>query len=53
VTSASERTPAGGESDPTPVVPDIAFEDSDAAWGDYPQDSDDWLRGQRPPHHGG
>jgi hypothetical protein len=35
------------------VVPDVAFDDTDAAWGEYPQDVDEWLRSQRPPHHGG
>jgi hypothetical protein len=36
-----------------PNIPVVPFDETDAAWGEYPQDSDDWLRQQRPPHHGG
>ncbi|WP_019874538.1 hypothetical protein [Sporichthya polymorpha] len=42
-----------------PVIPDRSEDDSDRGWGDdRPGDSDtdaheEWLRRQRPPHHGG
>jgi hypothetical protein len=29
---------------------DISAADSDAAWGDAPDDEDRWLRDQKPPH---
>jgi hypothetical protein len=48
--------PAAGknaDADRRPNIPDVPFDETDAAWGEYPQDSDDWLRQQRPPHHGG
>jgi hypothetical protein len=50
--SESKRSTQDGRDD-LPVIPDVAFDDTDAAWGEYPQDSDEWLRSQRPPHHGG
>ncbi len=34
-----------------PNLPDRPFDETDAAWGEYPQSSDDWLREQRPPHY--
>jgi hypothetical protein len=34
-----------------PTLPDRPFDETDAAWGDYPQSSDEWLREQRPPHY--
>jgi hypothetical protein len=50
--SEPDRSTQDGRDD-KPVIPDVAFDDTDAAWGEYPQDSDEWLRSQRPPHHGG
>lgn len=38
--------------DHLPVLPDRPVEDSDAAWGDPPDDLEDWLLRERPPHHG-
>jgi hypothetical protein len=29
---------------------EVAFEDTDAAWGDRPTNNDDRLRGDVPPH---
>jgi hypothetical protein len=29
---------------------DVGAADSDAAWGDAPDDEDRWLRDQKPPH---
>jgi hypothetical protein len=46
-------SPSPAETDRRPNIPDVPFDETDAAWGEYPQDSDDWLRQQRPPHHGG
>lgn len=45
MTPDADRPPAG-----PPVLPEQAHEDSDAAWGDYPQVDDDRLRRDRPPH---
>lgn len=35
-----------------PLLPDRSADDDPLAWGDQPEDSDAWLRGQVPPHHG-
>ncbi len=40
-----------------PGIPDRSEDDSDRGWGDdTPENGDaheEWLRRQRPPHHGG
>jgi len=33
-----------------PLLPERSSEDTDAAWGDYPESSDDRLYRDRPPH---
>ena len=33
-----------------PLVPERSREDTDAAWGDYPEPADDRLYRDRPPH---
>jgi len=33
-----------------PVLPEQSREDTDAAWGDYPESADDRLYRDRPPH---
>ena len=33
-----------------PVLPEQSREDTDAAWGEYPERSDDRLYRDRPPH---
>lgn len=33
-----------------PVLPEQSREDTDAAWGEYPESSDDRLYRDRPPH---
>jgi hypothetical protein len=33
-----------------PVLPEQSPEDTDAAWGEYPERSDDRLSRDRPPH---
>ncbi|WP_331460762.1 hypothetical protein [Arthrobacter sp. zg-Y769] len=40
---------AGGQAGLLPVT---AKEDDPRAWGDSPEDTDSWLREQRPPHWG-
>jgi hypothetical protein len=35
---------------PGPLLPDRSSEDTDAAWGDYQDRSDDHLYRDRPPH---
>jgi hypothetical protein len=42
---AARRAP-GGE----PMLPEQSPEDTDAAWGDYPERSEDRLLRDRPPH---
>jgi len=35
-----------------PVLPDVTRDERDVGWGDEPGErSDDWYRGERPPHH--
>lgn len=46
--SAAERDAAA----PAPAVPTLAAEDDPRSWGDEPDDHDEWLREQRPPHWG-
>jgi hypothetical protein len=44
---------AGGASAREPVLPVLpvqSSEDTDAAWGEYPQRDDDRLNRDRPPH---
>lgn len=40
-----------------PNIPDRSEDDSDRGWGDDPREDaeshEEWLRRQRPPHHGG
>jgi hypothetical protein len=33
-----------------PLLPEQSREDTDAAWGDYPESADDRLYRDRPPH---
>jgi hypothetical protein len=33
-----------------PVLPEQSREDTDAAWGEYPEQADDRLYRDRPPH---
>jgi hypothetical protein len=49
--------PAGAASDPAPVpsvreplLPEQSGEDTDAAWGEYPESAHDRLHRDRPPH---
>lgn len=35
-----------------PVLPEQSREDTDAAWGEYPESADDRLYRDRPPHWG-
>ena len=44
-TGAVPEAPAG-----EPVLPVQSSEDTDAAWGEYPQRDDDRLNRDRPPH---
>ncbi|MGQ0623766.1 MAG: hypothetical protein ACT4PP_03805 [Sporichthyaceae bacterium] len=42
--------------DPQPPLPERNADESDAGWGEVREDGEareDWLREQRPPHHGG
>jgi hypothetical protein len=51
-TTPAEATPvsaARGE-DPAPLLPERSAGDTDAAWGDRPEQSDDRLYRDRPPH---
>ncbi len=41
---------AGGARAGEPVLPEQSREDTDAAWGDYPEPADDRLYRDRPPH---
>jgi hypothetical protein len=43
----------GGEREPAdrePILPEQSPEDTDAAWGEYPEPADDRLYRDRPPH---
>ncbi len=42
---AGEQTPAS-----EPVLPEQSREDTDAGWGEYPEQADDRLYRDRPPH---
>lgn len=48
----ADRTPAAGEAPDArePAPPEQSREDTDAAWGEYPEPSDDHLYRDRPPH---
>jgi hypothetical protein len=35
----------------TPDIPERAVEDTDEAWGDEPEENDERLEQERPPHH--
>jgi len=39
-----------GEPAAEPALPERSREDTDAAWGDYPERDDDRLNRDRPPH---
>lgn len=43
--SAPEQVPAC-----EPVLPEQSCEDTDAGWGEYPEQADDRLNRDRPPH---
>jgi hypothetical protein len=45
----SAPAPAGGEPE-QPLVPEQSREDTDAAWGEYPETDGDHLYRDRPPH---
>jgi hypothetical protein len=46
VPAAAARAASAGE----PVLPGQSREDTDAAWGEYPEPADDRLYRDRPPH---
>jgi hypothetical protein len=43
----SAPDPASGRE---PILPEQSREDTDAAWGEYPERADDRLHRDRPPH---
>lgn len=43
---------ASGTDSKVPALPTVAAEDNPRSWGDEPDDHDQWLREQRPPHWG-
>jgi hypothetical protein len=50
---AADSSPAAAGSpaaDRTPLLPEQSREDTDAAWGEYPESADDRLYRDRPPH---
>jgi hypothetical protein len=49
-TSATSGAPTEPVRAAEPALPDQASEDTDAAWGDYPERDDDRLYRDRPPH---
>jgi hypothetical protein len=47
----ADSAPAAGVVPGTgPVLPEQSREDTDAAWGEYPERADDRLYRDRPPH---
>jgi hypothetical protein len=47
---AASSAAARGPLDGGPVLPEQSPEDTDAAWGEYPESRDDRLYRDRPPH---
>ena len=47
--SPEPAAPATGAA-PEPLLPEQSREDTDAAWGEYPERADDRLYRDRPPH---
>lgn len=47
---AASRGVAHGGLVGEPVLPEQSREDTDAAWGEYPEPADDRLYRDRPPH---
>jgi hypothetical protein len=45
--AAADRAPAAARE---PALPEQSREDTDAAWGEYPEPADDHLYRDRPPH---
>lgn len=50
VPSVRPVSPGGPVSPGEPVLPEQSREDTDAAWGEYPEPDDDRLYRDRPPH---
>ncbi|WP_370646371.1 hypothetical protein [Arthrobacter sp. zg-Y238] len=48
----NRRAVSPGTGGPAGLLPIIAKEDDPRAWGDSTEDSESWLREQRPPHWG-
>ena len=48
--SPAAAAPAPGAPAGEPALPEQSPEDTDAAWGDYPQGDEDRLYRDRPPH---
>ncbi len=48
--AAGAPAAAGAAPGAGPVLPEQSREDTDAAWGEYPERSDDRLYRDRPPH---
>ncbi|WP_331460888.1 hypothetical protein [Arthrobacter sp. zg-Y179] len=48
----NRRAVSPGPGGPAGLLPIIAKEDDPRAWGDSTEDSESWLREQRPPHWG-
>jgi hypothetical protein len=48
--AAQSAAAARGPLDGGPVLPEQSPEDTDAAWGEYPEPRDDHLYRDRPPH---
>jgi hypothetical protein len=48
--AGAAATPARGASAAEPILPTQSREDTDAAWGEYPEPADDRLYRDRPPH---
>ena len=48
----NRRAVSPGSGGPAGLLPVTAKEDDPRAWGDSTEDSESWLREQRPPHWG-
>jgi hypothetical protein len=48
--AASPAQPAPSAPPAAPLAPEQSREDTDAAWGEYPERADDRLTRDRPPH---
>ncbi|MBA2456266.1 MAG: hypothetical protein H0V48_06995 [Nocardioidaceae bacterium] len=46
------RHPSRGEQDPGALLPDVTRDETAESWGESPEDRDDELRREVPPHHG-